>query len=212
MKKQFVIPKFVVTSLMFSAPSAYAGDHEHESHGAHEHGLAKIMLVTDQQKLTLQFESPAINIVGFEHEAKTSTQHEAIHKAVEGLASSEALFSISGTECTFAEAKVDNPFHSDSEHEDHGHDEHKHEEHHHKESEHAHDDHEEHDEHHTDAEHREFFVEYSATCQAADKIEQIDVKLLKQFSGIEILDVQYIHANKQGAVSLNQKQAILRFD
>lgn len=198
MNNQFVIPKVIFTGLMMYSFVTLAEDDNHEAHGAHEHGRAKIMLVADKQQLTLHFESPAMNIVGFEHKAKTKEQHKIIQDAMNTLVKPEALFVISGGQCEFSNADIDNPFSSGSEHEDlEKHDEH--------------DEHDEHGAHAEESEHREFLVEYSAKCQASDKIEQIDVKLLNAFSGIEVLDIQYIHANKQGADSLNASQTILRF-
>ena len=43
-----------------------------KGHAAHSHGEAKLNLVAEGKKLTVQFESPSESIYGFEHEAKTA--------------------------------------------------------------------------------------------------------------------------------------------
>lgn len=194
--------------------AAYVSAEQIATHGAHEHGRAKLMLVAEKQQLTLQFESPAMNIVGFEHEAKTKEQKTLIREAVNTLAKADALFDIVGGQCKFSKASVDSPFSEDAAHKDHDdkgreHEKHDHDKH--KHDEHEHDKHDKHDEHADEAEHREYTVEYQATCQSIDNIEQIDFTLLKAFSGIEVLEVQYIHAGKQGAARLNANQTVLRF-
>jgi hypothetical protein len=207
MKNKF--PKLIVAGLMVSTSITLAEEDKHETHGAHEHGRAKIMLVAEKQQLTLQFESPAMNIVGFEHEAKTEAQQKLVQDAINTFVKPESLFIISGGQCEFSKADINNPFSSGSKHEDlEKHDKHSE---HQKYDEHGHEEHG-HEEHDGESEHREFLVEYSAKCQASDKIEQIDVKLLNAFSGIEVLDIQYIHANKQGADSLNASKTVLRFE
>lgn len=46
-------------------------EHEHGSLGAHEHGVGRLNAVLDGQALELEFDSPAMNLVGFEHQATT---------------------------------------------------------------------------------------------------------------------------------------------
>ncbi len=190
---------------------------EYETHDAHEHGRATLTLVADSQELSLQLESPAMNIVGFEHAAKTKEHHQKVERALSALSEPSKLFIINGGKCQFIEPHMENPFslaeNKHGEHDSHenndSHTEHdEHEDHHEHE---AHETHESHDEHAKEAEHREFVVEYNAICQLTNDIREIDVQLLKLFHGIEQLDVQYIYAGKQGAVSLNPKQTVLEF-
>ena len=47
-------------------------EHEHGSLGAHEHGVGRLNAVLDGQALELEFDSPAMNLVGFEHKAQSS--------------------------------------------------------------------------------------------------------------------------------------------
>ena len=41
---------------------------------SHQHGLAELRLLLEEQRIEIEFESPAFNLVGFEH--KTSNPEE----------------------------------------------------------------------------------------------------------------------------------------
>ncbi len=46
-------------------------DHAHGSLGKHEHGVAQLNVALDGKTLELELDSPAMNLVGFEHAAST---------------------------------------------------------------------------------------------------------------------------------------------
>ncbi len=103
---------------------------------AHVHGIATLNLVYDRGQLQIEFVSPADNIVGFEHEAESSAEREAIKAAITKLENAGALFDLPASAgCELHEAKAR---HSHDEHDDHGHDDHGHEA---KHDDHGHDDH-----------------------------------------------------------------------
>ena len=77
----------LILAICFSV-NAFAGDghdHEHRHHDAHEHGVGEFNLATDGQKLIIEIELPAHDVVGFEHEARTKEQKSAVNAAVEKL-------------------------------------------------------------------------------------------------------------------------------
>jgi len=45
--------------------------HEHGSLGAHVHGIASLNLALEGSKFEIELDSPAINLVGFEHQASS---------------------------------------------------------------------------------------------------------------------------------------------
>ena len=57
------------------AHAADEHDHEHGSLGAHEHGVGRLNAALDGQTLELELESPAMNLVGFEHAATTDADN-----------------------------------------------------------------------------------------------------------------------------------------
>jgi hypothetical protein len=68
-------------------------DHEHGSLGAHEHGVGRLNAVLDGQTLELELESPAMNLVGFEHTATTDADKAKVAAVRAQLEKPLALFS-----------------------------------------------------------------------------------------------------------------------
>ncbi|OQX14277.1 MAG: hypothetical protein BWK73_10005 [Thiothrix lacustris] len=88
-----------------SAGSTHAEDHE--EHGAHEHGAATLSLAAGTQGLEIMLESPAANIVGFEHAASTDEDKKKLADAKATLEDGAALFSINPeADCTLKSAEV----------------------------------------------------------------------------------------------------------
>ena len=56
-------------------------DHEHGSLGAHEHGVGRLNAALDGQTLELELESPAMNLVGFEHVATSDADKAKVAAA-----------------------------------------------------------------------------------------------------------------------------------
>ena len=67
------------------------------THEAHRHGQAELTLVLENGVLEIQFESPAANILGFEHIAKSLEQRKAVRQAEMALIQPDLLFSFAGT-------------------------------------------------------------------------------------------------------------------
>ena len=88
--------------LALSASTLYA-----EEHGAHEHGAATLALAVGAEGLEIMLESPAANIVGFEHAATTDADKQTLADTVKKLEAGAELFSIN-TEagCTLKSAEV----------------------------------------------------------------------------------------------------------
>ena len=55
------------------AASVLAHD-EFESHHAHEHGVATLGVAIEQRQLDIILESPAINVLGFEHSPRAPAE------------------------------------------------------------------------------------------------------------------------------------------
>jgi hypothetical protein len=72
---------------------ALAAEKEHRQHAAHEHGTAELKLVWEKNVVTIELETPAVNIVGFEHAPRTETQKKAVQDAVAMLRAADKLFS-----------------------------------------------------------------------------------------------------------------------
>jgi len=155
---------------------------------AHEHGSAMLNLAIDNNLVILEFESPAINIVGFEHPPENDQQTQAIKQTITRLETFGDIFSLpKAAQCNPQSASADWVSDSHEEHEEHA-------------------EHKEHEEHEEQGGHSEFTAEYKLSCQHIDKLDAINVKLFEHFPGIEDLDVQGITATGQFAAELNADQ------
>src|SRR3989338_5768375 len=90
-------------ALLPLAALAAEHSHEHADHGsldAHEHGAAMLNVVLDGQVLELELESPAMNLVGFEHAAKSTADKTKVAAARSQLQDPQALFGLGAGDCT----------------------------------------------------------------------------------------------------------------
>ena len=85
-------------------------DDEHEAEhdlGAHEHGAATLDVVIDGATVYLEFGSPWVNLVGFEHEPSSESEHTAIADAEQQLSEAETLFVAEGGDCSASSEAVE---------------------------------------------------------------------------------------------------------
>lgn len=169
MKK--IVVNLVLAVIAVCSTSLQAQQHKHE------HGVAELNLVIDGNSLQIEFESPAANIVGFEHEAETEEEKSAIANAIKILHNSDNLFTLpAAAGCKLRDSDVE--LHGDDEeHEDraeYGEDE----------------EHEEHTEHDHDSEHSEFHAQYVYECKNAVMVTYLGLPLFKRFPSVEEVHLQ----------------------
>ncbi len=90
--------------------------------GKHEHGKANLNVAVDGDRLLIELDSPADNLVGFEFKPRTDEQKARLAAALETLRDGAALFAMSpGADCRLQSAAVSPPrYPSDHDHA-HGH-------------------------------------------------------------------------------------------
>ncbi len=71
------IKQIILILSIFVSYNAFAGSR----HKAHDHGHAALSIVSEGNSLSLELESPAESIVGFEHTAKTEKEKRAVAEA-----------------------------------------------------------------------------------------------------------------------------------
>lgn len=77
---------------------------------AHAHGAASLQVAVDGNLLTLNFESPLDNLVGFEHAPRTDRQKAAVRRMAEQLHKAEGLFvPTPAANCAPASVKLESP-------------------------------------------------------------------------------------------------------
>jgi len=185
-----------------------------EEHEAHEHGHASLLIVQEKDELQLQFTSPAMNIVGFEHQASTPEQHAKIEAASHLLGEVDRLFQLNkSAQCVLEHKQVRSALIEEGAHEDEG--EHAEESH---AKAHDNDHHEdEHDEEHGDGHgesersHSEFEAEYHFECENISAMKTIKVLLLSAFPSINELETQVITSSGQRLFELDQKNVSIDF-
>ncbi len=215
--KRTVLTFSLLSPLVLVVPAAFAGeqqdhDHKHEQehedehreHGAHVHGIAALNLALEGEEVHIELDSPAANIVGFEHAPSSEADHAALDKAVAALKDGNRLFRFNADAgCRMEKAMVTSAL-LEEEHDDHPEkhsDDHGHEE----KGEHGHEEHEG-EETHSDIE-----AAYHFECTSPGKLTRLTVELFEAFPGMEELKVQYVIEAKQGAAELTASNHVVSF-
>lgn len=179
---------FALLPLAVSAAEHNHAHDEHAEHGslaAHQHGAAQLNIVLDGQALELQLQSPAMNLVGFEHAPKSTADKAKIAAVRSQLEQPQALFGLSAGDCTVAKQELESPLfaaHVDS-----------------NEHEHA-------------SEHSDIQAHYTFTCDQPDDLQQLDLReLFKRFPATDKIQVQLIGPNGQQGLELTPAQPTLSF-
>jgi len=183
---------FIVTVALLSL-SASAGsdhhDHGHHSHDehnheqkAHVHGVSQMELAIGDNLVEIQFDSPANNIVGFEHTAKTEKDIKVVNQAKTTLGQPDTLFRFKGTSCKPLSTQINVLGLLDN---------HKH--------------------NHRESSHKEISAHYRFKCDSTDELTSIQFELINQFPNISEIRTQWISESNQGMVVLTQKNHQLGF-
>ncbi|MEB8058211.1 DUF2796 domain-containing protein [Pseudomonas fulva] len=175
------------------AMTAHAhGEHEHDhGHGtlaAHEHGVAKLNAVLDGNTLELELDSPAMNLVGFEHMASSDADKAKVAAVLQQLEQPLKLFALTAAAgCTPDQQELQSPLFGDAAKAD--------------------DDADEHEKGHV---HSDINAHYQLTCTAPEKLTQIDLSpLFKAFPATQKINVQLIGPNGQKGVETSPTKAVV---
>ncbi len=178
---------------------------EFEQHGAHEHGHAELMVAQSGKSLTVALESPAMNLVGFEHKARTPEHKAAVQTMLTQLRQGYAMVALDKDAlCLLDTVDIRQGLLAG----DKGHDEHKD----HDDDEHKDHDGHEHDEHESAGEtHSDIDVTWQFTCMQPAQLKAVKLGLFKAFPLLDELDVQWTSPAGQGATELSPQQTEFKF-
>lgn len=185
------LPFALLPLAVANAAEPHDHEHEHGSLGAHEHGVGRLDVVLSGKTLELEFESPAMNIVGFEHAATSAEDKAKLAKAREQLLKPNALFSISdAANCSATSVKLESPLFGDKD-----------------------DDHDDHakdgDEHH---EHIEIKGHYEFVCDAPAILKKLDLtQIFLTFPDTKKLQVQLISPSGQSGAEVIAANPSIKF-
>ena len=176
-------PFLIVGATFFplvACATAFASKGKHKTHGAHEHGSAKLTLVVEGNKLTAQLDVPSKSIYGFEYEPKSEKDKKKREAGGEKLKSNfeQMLVLDKSLECKFQNTKLD--LHAT-------------------EGGKAHDDHKS----GKKGDHSETRAEFVATCQKPLAGTKVSFAFGKVFPGIKEIKVQVISDSKQSGADID---------
>lgn len=188
------LPFALLPLAMANAAPEHDHDHEHGSLGAHEHGVGRLDVALVGGTLEFELDSPAMNLVGFEHLATSAEDKAKVAAAKDVLLKPHALFSIpEAAECNVVAQKLESPLFGDKPDADAGHD---------------HDAKDAHDEH----EHSEIHGTYKFTCKVPAVLKTLDLStIFKSFPGTEKLQVQLISPKGQSGAEVRPSNPSLKF-
>jgi len=176
-----------------------ADEHEHGSLGAHEHGVGRLNAALDGQTLELELESPAMNLVGFEHLATTDADKAKVAAAKAKLENPLALFNLpKAAGCKVATQELESPLFGDKPDADD-----------HDDDDHAEADKDGHEHHH---DHSEIHAHYQFSCSAPGALKTLDLAtIFNTFPATQKIQVQLISPSGQQGVEVTAKAAALKF-
>ena len=154
---------------------------------SHVHGLSEMFIALENKTLEIEIESPAINLVGFEHKAETKSDKAAVKKVIKLLSRHHEIFSLSGGDCSLVNSTIDASSIIDTQHQENA--SHKHE--------HGHDQH-----HNKEAKHYEVISSYRYHCKKPSTLTAITVNMFDQFSGVEQIETRWLTEAKQNSITL----------
>jgi hypothetical protein len=185
--------------LPLALANAQSHEHDHAEHGSldkHEHGVASLNVALDGSTLEIQLESPAMNLVGFEHAASSAADQAKVAAVRQQLEQPQALFALPiEAKCTLKQHELQGALfaaHAD---------EHEHE----------------HEEHGAHAEgeaqgHSDISANYQFDCATPAALQTLELgSFFGSFPGTEKLDVQLIGPSGQQGVQLSPGNTHLTF-
>lgn len=87
-------------------PAAHAADAH--GHGAHQHGVAQLDVALEDDGLTLQFDTPLDNLLGFERAPRNAAERRAAEAALQRLRQPQGLFRLPAeARCSAEAAQID---------------------------------------------------------------------------------------------------------
>lgn len=156
-------------------------------HEAHTHGIADLNIAIDDDSVFIELESPAINLLGFEHKPQNDAQQKALTATLEVLNDIRQVIRFDQADCRATETVIRPPFDADQSIQDNS-------------------------DSNASEEHSEFHARYTLTCDNADHIRTGTVHLFDRFAGFETVRVRWITSNGQGTARLNSRSKTFTID
>lgn len=166
--------------------------------GAHEHGHARLQLAVEQNRIDLLLNSPAQNLAGFEHEARTENEKSRLDDINRWLEATPLINPL-GSTCRVTSAAVELGGSAETRG---------------KEDHYPHEDsgHQDHEDNREETNHREYDVTQQLECDRIDSGEQLTSELLDRFPNLEQLTVEWVGPSGQGSARLTPSNPTFTVD
>ncbi|MCR8916108.1 DUF2796 domain-containing protein [Marinobacter panjinensis] len=169
---------FLALGCLLAACTLPAATFAADNPGAHEHGHARLQLAIEKNSIDLMLTSPAYNLAGFEHEARTNEERNRLAEIKQWL-NTTPLVNVDDASCRITAAAVE--LGGEDTDDTHGHD------------------------HHGDdekASHREYDVSQQLQCQGMGANREFRSALMEKFENLEELTVEWVSQSGQGSARL----------
>ena len=180
--------------------------HVTRSADRHTHGDAELAVVLENQRVTIELDTPLYNVLGFEQAPMTDAQKASVKHAQTRLGRGAELFTFNRQ----ADCKITTPDQSvrlfaTDDHDDHDDD-------HEGDHEGDHDDHE--DEHedeaahndHDEDTHRDVFLRYTFICKDVSALSNMSINLFDFFDELSEIGVTYLGPSSQTQLMLSRNK------
>jgi len=157
---------------------------------AHVHGEGRVNIAIDGDRIYMALEFPGADIVGFEHEVRSSDEKAAVVSAIAQLGDPMQLLRFEADadcEVRTADAAIE------GEHEEHEGEEHA-----------------EHDQHEDEEAHGTFVAEYEVECADIGALGFIEFTYFSLFNNAQSLDIVLIDGNGQRRTAIDRANPVLR--
>lgn len=229
--------KHTTLAIFAATMAAPAAAEETRGMGAHVHGVSTVEIAVEDGVMELDLRAPGMDIVGFEHEATSPGDKDAVEDAIRMFLTPEDIVTLpEGAGCRVTEVlahlhsggddhghehgHAGEEGHDHGEGEDHDH-EHEHAEGEDHDHDHEHAEGEDHDHDHADGDdhahdggagHSEFHVRYRFTCEDGAALTSVGFPMFGQFENAGKIEAQYVTGTGAGAAELTRGSAVLTFE
>lgn len=149
--------------------------HEYRQHGAHEHGSATMRVAVDGNTLIVEFETPAANLIGFEHHPKSNEERTKVSDTAALLKQPAALLTLpTSADCRLSRISVESVLLYSDESSSHV---------------------------NTD-DHADFDIGYEFQCSVPARLDALSVKAFEHFPNLQNINAQWLTPNSQSTKRL----------
>lgn len=162
-----------------------AAEQGHEQYAAHMHGEAQLLVALEGNRLEIELDSPAMNIVGFEHDPRDPGQEKIVQQAAAQLRQPERLFTlpasagcvVQGVELHFPQSEIPAAGEAAEEH--------------------------------AEEAHQDIEAHYRYRCATPARLDRITIDLFNLFPATEAVEAQVISPGGQRQLELTKQRNTL---